>query len=216
MIIFVLGMHRSGTSMISGILSICGAWLGKPKDILMNGKDNPKGHFENKPFMHLNRQILRANNGRWDSPPANVEFAGYKNKMKMFLLNLPDNSITALKDPRTALTLHLWKQLIHSKNMKFVYIQRNHSAVAESLRKRNGINIQKGTTLSKYYNKQIEKNLILFPFSEIYKCNYSDFFTNYWELLVEELCRFTGLSEPEQKTWDKLNKFIDPKLRHWK
>jgi hypothetical protein len=41
--IFVLGLPRSGTSMISGSLAICGAWTGST---VPGGLGNPKGFFE--------------------------------------------------------------------------------------------------------------------------------------------------------------------------
>jgi hypothetical protein len=41
--IFVLGLPRSGTSMIAGSLGICGAWTGST---VPAGPENPKGYFE--------------------------------------------------------------------------------------------------------------------------------------------------------------------------
>jgi hypothetical protein len=214
MIIFVLGMHRSGTSMVTGILHICGAWLGKK--LLMGAKDNPKGHFENKHFLNINQKILRANGGRWDKPPNKVEFAGCKSAMKRFLLSLPNDKIVVLKDPRTALTFPLWRQLIPLENMKIIYIQRNHEAVAKSLQARNGFKIEHDLYLSRYYNNEIKKHLIPMPLNRMLSCHYANFFTNYQEFIVEQLVNFSALPEINQETWDKINRFITPGLRHWK
>jgi len=41
--IFVLGLPRSGTSMVAGALNICGAWTGST---VPGGEQNPKGFFE--------------------------------------------------------------------------------------------------------------------------------------------------------------------------
>ena len=41
--IFVLGLPRSGTSLIAGSLNICGAWIGTT---FPGNSDNPKGFFE--------------------------------------------------------------------------------------------------------------------------------------------------------------------------
>jgi hypothetical protein len=41
--IFVLGLPRSGTSMVAGILSLCGVWTGST---VPGGPANPKGFFE--------------------------------------------------------------------------------------------------------------------------------------------------------------------------
>jgi hypothetical protein len=216
MIIFVLGMHRSGTSMVTGILHICGAWLGE--NLLMGAKDNPKGHFENKDFVHINQKILRTNNGRWDKPPRKIRFDKYIPKMNQFLESLPSNRVVVLKDPRTALTFPLWRQLIQLKNIKIIYIQRDHKAIARSLKARNNFSIEKGIRLSKYYNKQIENHLKTIPADRIFNCNFNDFFADYFDTAIESLCDFAELPEifENKKLWNKINKFITPELRHWK
>ena len=50
--IFVLGLPRSGTSLIAGILEICGTWLGNT--VPGGGVENPKGFFEN---IYLREQV---------------------------------------------------------------------------------------------------------------------------------------------------------------
>lgn len=45
--VFILGLPRSGTSMVAGIVGICGAWLGYTVGA-GGGKENPKGFFENR------------------------------------------------------------------------------------------------------------------------------------------------------------------------
>ena len=42
--VFVLGLPRSGTSMIAGCLDLCGAWTGST--VPGGGKENPRGFFE--------------------------------------------------------------------------------------------------------------------------------------------------------------------------
>jgi hypothetical protein len=51
--IFVLGLPRSGTSMISGSLGICGAWTGTT---VPGGSENPKGFFEH---IIIREQIIK-------------------------------------------------------------------------------------------------------------------------------------------------------------
>jgi hypothetical protein len=49
--IFVLGLPRSGTSMIAGSLGICGAWTGST--VPGGGTENPKGFFEHAAIREL-------------------------------------------------------------------------------------------------------------------------------------------------------------------
>lgn len=199
--------------MVAGILKLCGAWLGKP--LLMGAKDNPKGHFENKRFINLNDRILRSNKGTWNSPPKIVNFRGHKKEMKRFLLNIPDKT-AVLKDPRTAFTFNLWRQLIPAEKIKIIYIKRSKEAVAKSLKKRNGFNLAKGRSLSDRYNREIKKHLAFFPEHKICECDYNEFFGPKKKETVLNICRLTGLKEPDNKTWNKINEFITPELRHWK
>jgi hypothetical protein len=54
--IFVLGLARSGTSLIAGALEICGAWLGRT---VPGGPENPRGFFESVVLReHVNKRIL--------------------------------------------------------------------------------------------------------------------------------------------------------------
>lgn len=55
--IFILGLPRSGTSMIAGILGICGAWTGST--VPAGSPANPKGFFEHTDIReHVTKQIL--------------------------------------------------------------------------------------------------------------------------------------------------------------
>jgi len=62
--IVVLGMHRSGTSALTGILSRCGVPLGSR---LYDGHAgiNDKGYFENAPLADLNDDLLLAVGSCW-------------------------------------------------------------------------------------------------------------------------------------------------------
>ena len=66
--VIILGMHRSGTSMVSGLLTNLGVDLGE--DALGPLISNPRGHFEDGDFLGLNNAILAAAGGTWDDPPA--------------------------------------------------------------------------------------------------------------------------------------------------
>ena len=56
--IFVLGLPRSGTSMIAGALGICGAWTGST--VPGGGTENPKGFFEHTAIRErVIKKILR-------------------------------------------------------------------------------------------------------------------------------------------------------------
>ena len=47
-IVIILGMHRSGTSVITQICQYMGAYLGKEKELMEATQYNLSGFFENK------------------------------------------------------------------------------------------------------------------------------------------------------------------------
>ena len=57
-IIIITGMHRSGTSLVAGILRTAGLHIG---DKLLGPDDfNPRGFFEDKDFVNLQENILES------------------------------------------------------------------------------------------------------------------------------------------------------------
>src|SRR5262245_1322694 len=61
--IFVLGMHRSGTSLFAGVLGLLGAGL--PKNLLPANSWNPKGYFEPLDIVNLHEEMLSALGSSW-------------------------------------------------------------------------------------------------------------------------------------------------------
>jgi hypothetical protein len=70
--IIILGMHRSGTSMVAGLLAKMGINMGD--DLLGRSPSNPFGHFEDWDFVNLNDSILSKAKGSWDKLPAKKTF----------------------------------------------------------------------------------------------------------------------------------------------
>ena len=66
MIFIIVGMHRSGTSLMGNILSDSGVHMGDRQ--LAPASDNPKGFFEDRDFYDINRRILSDNAASWNEP----------------------------------------------------------------------------------------------------------------------------------------------------
>src|SRR5579859_5299153 len=65
----ITGRHRTGTSVVAGLLQRHGLWLGDEADIMPADPYNPDGYFENNRLVEVNDAILSAFGGRWDRPP---------------------------------------------------------------------------------------------------------------------------------------------------
>ena len=57
-VICTLGMHRSGTSLVSRMLNLLGVHLGTDQSLSGTNEDNPKGYWEHHTFALLNDEIL--------------------------------------------------------------------------------------------------------------------------------------------------------------
>ena len=205
--VFIMGMHRSGTSLVTGLLHHCGLHLGGP--LLMGAKDNPKGHWEHKKFININNDLLKRNGGSWRNPPAGVNWGGLKPSMQNFLKGWPTDKLVGWKDPRTCITFPLWYALVHPEKIKVIYVNRPAAEIAKSLYKRNGIPMQAGLGLADRYHRAAWANITGRPGVQHFNTHFHSYFSN-WELELEAVLSFVGLPMPADKS--KLQKFITPSL----
>jgi hypothetical protein len=160
-IVCILGMHRSGTSALTGSLQKCGLELGKHHTW---NPHNKRGNRENQDIVDLHDAILNANNGAWDNPP---KLAPWDNthieRAKELLAEYAEIPCWGFKDPRALIALDQWKILI--PDIKFVGIFRHPMAVATSLNKRGNMPIKQGLELWYQYNCRLleEKKNNAFP-----------------------------------------------------
>jgi hypothetical protein len=152
-VICTLGMHRSGTSVVSRILNLLGVYLGMHQSISGTGEDNPKGYWEHHPLALLNDEILARFGGRWDEPPAfppswphDPRLGDVREKARQLLTkDFAAEPVWGWKDPRTCLTIPFWQDLIGP--LRYVICVRNPGAVVASLGRRNGITLDRAERL---------------------------------------------------------------------
>jgi hypothetical protein len=155
--IIVTGMHRSGTSCIAGLLTLCGFSLGTSHPLLNESRpDNVKGHFENLGAVAINETILRRAGGSWSAPPPQekIVLAGEELAEDIRLFSETFNG-AIVKDPRTCLTISLWERHCASSLESIVLCLRHPSGVAISLLKRDNIPIEAGLELWARYNASV-------------------------------------------------------------
>jgi len=159
MIISILGMHRSGTSCVTGMIEEQGVFLGA---VNKKGKYNIKGNRENPRIVRLNEDLLRFNNAYWFSPPKEkIKYNWlYRKWQKIVLEEYKRYKFSGFKDPRTLILLDFWDDLIRP-----IGVFRNPVSVAESLLHRDNMPFSKGIELWKQYNKILlkRKETIGFP-----------------------------------------------------
>ena len=150
--VFVLGMHRSGTSCLTGALEQCGLFLG---EVRRTGRHNPKGYFESLELSRLHDQILGLNRASWHNPPEVVVVHPYhKVALSRFAGELTSRRPCGLKDPRILLMLDDWLRLVEPP-CSVVGTFRHPAAVADSLANRNGLDPSYSYRLWLHYNKKL-------------------------------------------------------------
>lgn len=149
--VFILGMHRSGTSCLAGALEQCGLFLG---DVRRTGSHNRKGYFEPADVVRLHDHILALNGGSWHRPPPKVDihpvlYAQLKEAADGLAARRP----CGLKDPRLLL-IEAWEQ-VPEVPTQCVGTFRHPMAVAASLERRNGLPVEAGLALWLDYNRRL-------------------------------------------------------------
>jgi len=134
----IAGMYRSGTSLITRLLHICGLHLGQERDIITPRAKEPRAYWENGRFVRLNEQILREMGASWDKPPkkfVSPSPANLKLAAAQLVSEFDGCPFWGWKDPRNSLTLPFWLDLF--PDLRVVVLLRNPLEAADSLRRRS-------------------------------------------------------------------------------
>lgn len=224
----VLGMHRSGTSMLSGLMV---QGLGyKVGDPLIGGHyDNPKGFFELLPIVLQNDKFLAKQRASWATNVINFDNnkavehkrtnqVNFKEGERgLAFLNDPNKSPWLQKDPRMCITLGVWLELM-DREPAVLFTYRHPLEVANSLEKRQeSVPFYQGLRLWIVYNIRAVQNsahlcrvlssneaVLANPLQEVQR-------------ISDELTSKCGVPAPPKKLQQSIiDRFLDPNLQHKK
>jgi hypothetical protein len=125
-IVVVLGMHRSGTSAIAGMLADHGVELGPVSE---RNRFNPRGNREIRELNRLHDRVLERSGGSWWDPPPRIRIRPSDLRRRNEILRSIPGEIIGVKDPRMLPALDLWRDL----DLRPIGVIRNPVAVRESL-----------------------------------------------------------------------------------
>ena len=139
----VVGFPRSGTSLIARLCNLLGVEFGAEEDLLPQAYgDNPRGYWELRWVNDVNDDLLQRLGSAWWKPlyaeegwERRPELAELAERVRAEL----DTTFAAAplwgwKDPRTALTLPFWNQLV--PDAEFLLCVRNPADAIASLQRR--------------------------------------------------------------------------------
>lgn len=156
--LIVVGMHRSGTSVLARLLNMMGAYFAPEGLGTGASQENPKGFWERRDVRVLNDYVLHSLGCDWDRIsgfdlkrlPAAVE-AEFLKTSSGIVLGMDAYRPWMLKEPRLCLLLPLWRKSLEVPVC--LHIIRHPVEVAASLQARNAIPIEVGLELWEAYNR---------------------------------------------------------------
>ncbi len=161
LLVYVVGMHRSGTSAIAGLLDRLGLRVLGEGDLMRPDRWNPRGYFESKTMQNVNDKLLAALGGTWSSPPEmpagwhrdRPEIRALLPSLEQIAANLAPPAVPSLwKDPRLCLTLPLWRDALR-RPQAAVLVYRHPAEVADSLYSRDQIHPAQSLALWEHYTR---------------------------------------------------------------
>ena len=217
--IVILGMFRSGTSSVAGVLSRLGIHFGEDAAFFEADEQNQGGYFELKDVMAVNRQALAALNmsyhrvhripADWDSRPGMnrvVDAIGV-----VLEKHFDEKMVWGWKEPMTTCLLPLYATVLAEKRVKphYVICVRNPLEVVASERKRDPLVGDRAFGLWLHYTlsalletKNAGRSLIVY-----------DRFLEDPRKYVASAANFAGLTASETE-WERACKEVSDRFRH--
>lgn len=166
MSVFVLGMHRSGTSMAASICEALGYHVGEEANLLPRNEFNQLGYFENVDAVSVNEKLLTENGLNWRVLPAAVKkrltgVSDYLKAIEEIVAGLESNRPWCIKDPRLSFLLPHWRAA--APDAAALVCLRRPEAVAYSLQRRNDLAPAYGAALWELYTLEALKNTRKMP-----------------------------------------------------
>lgn len=217
--VMVLGVHRSGTSAVTGVIDALGLPACRAEDRFPVWRGNPRGNYESRSLSWFDETLLRQLGGSWWAPPR--PSPGWAGSPDMLGLRAQAADLFAAahpagrwvwKDPRACVLLPFW-DLVLGADMPRVVVLRNPLESAASLRERDGMPRDRALALAE---RSLRACLDDSAGRPVFITRYEDLLdaAETWCALCARFLRTTGLPLPEPLRLDATQHFLDPSLRH--
>jgi len=209
-----MGMHRSGTSALTGVLNILGTYLGE--NMMQPSNDNKKGYFENNDIAALNNYLLKYKfNCDWDVldelkiDKNNAYLKGaIEYIIEMVFVN--NDSVIGIKDPKICLLLPLYQEALKELEYEIHYVRtsREKSEIVDSIMIRDGFTRKKCEKIVDIYLSSLDKHI-----PNALTISYDDLINKTDDVIdiLQEHFPFLDYSDENK---EKIKEFIDPNLKH--
>jgi hypothetical protein len=158
--LFVIGMHRSGTTALVRLLHLMGCHGGARDALPPPGAGDSNGGGEHRATWACNEVVLRSVGASWsDTADFGLDqvqeplFSWFAERAGEIARELDPFAPWAVKDPRLCLLFPLWQRVLGE--CAAVIVHRDPLAVARSLAARDGLPLPVGIALWEDYNRRI-------------------------------------------------------------
>jgi 2-polyprenyl-3-methyl-5-hydroxy-6-metoxy-1,4-benzoquinol methylase len=220
--LIVLGMHRSGTSALTGVLSLAGVELG---NALMpaHAEINSKGFWEHSEIVDVHERLLTALGSSWNDER---ELPGHwweseavqpfrQQIVAILRRDFSHVPLWGLKDPRMCRLMPLWMGIFRELECtpSFIVIARHPSEVAASLARRDGFHESRSCVLWLQHMLDAEAWTRGYPRVLI---TYDQVLTD-WEAAMSAVEKMLSLRPALniETARPEIGKFLEPSLRHY-
>lgn len=218
--ILILGMHRSGTSALTRTVNLLGA--ATPQTLMGATSNNLRGHWESKPIVDLNDEILAACGHRWYSrqriavcPSEVVRAQGLWSRLRDTLESeFGGASTVVLKDPRISRLVPLYREVLDELGYatEAVLTLRNPLEVAQSLARRDRMEPRRAIGVWMRYTLDAERGTRGLPRALVV---YEELLAD-WRAATSRMKQHLGGAWPEvsAEAAAGIDAFLTPELRH--
>lgn len=219
--ILVLGMHRSGTSVLTRFIGYLGAKL--PDDGIDAHFDNPRGYWESAGLVRADDQLLRVARSSWFDPrPLDLSrlnpsaIRSRKDRIwEAIDISYGDAPLIVLKDPRQCRFVPVVADLLaeHGVHACAALMLREPEAIAGSLHSRDGTSKAYAYLLWLRHMIDAERDSRTMTRAVV---SYEDLLSN-WRTVAGRLAPLFGLGERtiSDKVKAEISAFVDPALQHY-
>jgi hypothetical protein len=216
--VFVLGMHRSGTSAATNLIHLLGLPTARESDLVPATGENPKGYWESSSLVAFNTRVLEAVGSETGCPLAlapdwerDPRLEDLREEAPAAFLRVFPTAPWVWKDPRNCLTFSFWRRVLAVRPLA-VLVYRNPLEIAASLRARSGEN--KIYTLA-LWERYLRQTLNSITGSSVLVTSYDEMIASPlgWCGLATAFLASQGLVVDQQRD-DDLRAVVDESLRH--
>lgn len=218
--LLVIGMHRSGSSAVSGMLAKLGAQ--SPRSLMPPTKSNPKGYWESVALMGFHDEILVSAGSQWSdwdsfnpdwmASPASREF--FDRIPSILDQEFGKAPLMLIKDPRVSRLLPFWLRALADLDItpKFVLPLRHPMEVTRSIATRDEFGRHQSQLM--WLRHMLD--------AEFGSRNYDRIFVRYDDLLADWRGEATKIGKALHVKWPRwsgasqadIDEFLTTELRH--